>query len=362
MAKPRRYQTKAGPRWYVPYRKPDGKQSVKRGFTTARDANLWQSQMLLAKNRGEFVSHNAGRVTVGQLYPDWIAVKQATTRESHHRTLVSSWKNHVGPVWENVAVSKVDRLSVERWLAKMTAQNLGASGVKRALGILAGVMDDAVKGGHVNTNKARGCDGIPRKQSKAKVFLTVDQVKALADAAGEHRLLVLLLAYTGLRWSEAIHLHWADVDLAKKRLTVDEGAVQLGSRFVLDTPKHAKRRTVAIPQFLADELAAALVPGTGANLDLVFPGKDGNHLPRPKKNGWLSRACADAGLQRLTPHNLRDAYASLAVSGGANVLVLARSLGHSDPSVTLRVYAQLFDADLDSVGDALDRLATADRS
>jgi hypothetical protein len=38
-----------------------------------------------------------------------------------------------------------------------------------------------------------------------------------------------------------------------------------------------------------------------------------------------------------------------------NVLALARMLGHKDPSVTLRVYADLFDTDLDAVAVALHR-------
>ena len=45
--------------------------------------------------------------------------------------------------------------------------------------------------------------------------------------------------------------------------------------------------------------------------------------------------------------------ASLAVSAGVNVLALARMLGHKDPSVTLRVYADLFDTDLDAVAVTL---------
>src|ERR1700757_4846375 len=45
--------------------------------------------------------------------------------------------------------------------------------------------------------------------------------------------------------------------------------------------------------------------------------------------------------------------ASLAVSAGVNVLALARMLGHKDPSVTLRVYADLFDDDLDAVAVTL---------
>ncbi len=41
------------------------------------------------------------------------------------------------------------------------------------------------------------------------------------------------------------------------------------------------------------------------------------------------------------------------MSAGVNVLALARMLGHKDPSVTLRVYADLFDTDLDAVAVTL---------
>jgi integrase len=41
------------------------------------------------------------------------------------------------------------------------------------------------------------------------------------------------------------------------------------------------------------------------------------------------------------------------VSAGVNVLALARMLGHKDPAVTLRVYANLFDTDLDRAADVI---------
>ena len=89
--------------------------------------------------------------------------------------------------------------------------------------------------------------------------------------------------------------------------------------------------------------------GRGAD-DLVFANAHGGSLQRPKSsNGWLTRAVAAARVQPITPHDLRHTCASLAVSAGVNVLALARMLGHKDPSVTLRVYADLFDTDLDAV-------------
>jgi hypothetical protein len=44
----------------------------------------------------------------------------------------------------------------------------------------------------------------------------------------------------------------------------------------------------------------------------------------------------------------------LAVSAGGNVLALARMLGHEDPSLTLKTYADLFDSDLDALAHVLD--------
>jgi integrase len=62
---------------------------------------------------------------------------------------------------------------------------------------------------------------------------------------------------------------------------------------------------------------------------------------------------------KVTPHDLRHTAASLAVSAGGNVLALARMLGHEDPSLTLRTYADLFDSDLDALADVLDQHRTA---
>jgi integrase len=54
--------------------------------------------------------------------------------------------------------------------------------------------------------------------------------------------------------------------------------------------------------------------------------------------------------------------ASLAVSAGANVLAVSRMLGHKDPSMTLRIYADLFDSDLDAVAERLDSGWRGDRA
>jgi integrase len=78
-----------------------------------------------------------------------------------------------------------------------------------------------------------------------------------------------------------------------------------------------------------------------------------------RKPSWLSGAVArcqqtNPTLPRVTAHALRHTAASLAISAGANPKVVQRMLGHASAAMTLNVYTDLFDTDLDSVAITLD--------
>jgi hypothetical protein len=92
--------------------------------------------------------------------------------------------------------------------------------------------------------------------------------------------------------------------------------------------------------------------------DLLFADRFGGFLRRPSasnnRRSWFLNARTQAGLERLTPHDLRHTAASLAVSSGANVKAVQRMLGHKSAAMTLDTYADLFDDDLDAVAMRLD--------
>lgn len=76
--------------------------------------------------------------------------------------------------------------------------------------------------------------------------------------------------------------------------------------------------------------------------------------------GWFEASvkkcqAVDAAFPRVTPHDLRHTAASLAISTGTNVKLVQKMLGHASAAITLDVYADLFEDDLDSVAEALDR-------
>jgi len=70
------------------------------------------------------------------------------------------------------------------------------------------------------------------------------------------------------------------------------------------------------------------------------------------RSGWFAKAVAESAIPRATPHDLRHA-ASLAVSAGANVKAVQKMLGHASAAMTLDIYADLFDDDLEAVATAL---------
>ncbi|WP_255455914.1 tyrosine-type recombinase/integrase [Cryobacterium suzukii] len=115
---------------------------------------------------------------------------------------------------------------------------------------------------------------------RANSYLSHRQVAALATASGDRATLVLIMAYCGLRWGEAIGLQVKDIDFVKRRINVNRNAVEVGSQIEVGTPKSYKVRSVPFPAFLLPGLSDECrdKPATA----LVFADRFGNHLKRTR--------------------------------------------------------------------------------
>lgn len=166
-------------------------------------------------------------------------------------------------------------------------------------------------------------------------------------------------AVLGWRWGECAGLRVRNVDFLGGFFTVAEQLTR-GSqgRPVLGPPKsHAGRRTMAVPtalvQMLADQLARRGLTGADADA-FVFAMPDGEPLRYEnwRRRIWLP-AVESAALGSLTFHDLRRACASGMVADRVDMKTAQTRLGHSDPRLTLAVYAQAMS---DSDRSAADRL------
>jgi integrase len=323
MATVEAYETSAGKRYRVRYRKPDRSQTTKRGFRTKREAELYLAGVELGKASGTYIDPSSARVTVSELGSIWIA-SQSHLKPYSMAVVESAWRLHVRPVWGATPIGEVRHSEVQTWVARLADGTGRASKPKspalvhRAHGVLSSVLEVAVRDHRIPANPARGI-GLPRRVGRALRYLTHEQLHRLAEASGQHSTLVRLLGYTGLRWGEATALTVRDIDRATRRISISRNAVLVNGLVVVGTPKTHKQRSVPYPALLDLSLATACEgkPDGG----LVFPGPDGDFLitPTVRQRSWFDRALESAGLPEVTIHDLPHTAASLAVSAGANV-------------------------------------------
>jgi len=359
MATISKYQTSSGATLYrVRYRTPNNRQTDKRGFTTKRDAERFANSVEVDKIRGEYVAPRDARVTLGELGPPWLDRQHGHLKPSGYTVMETTWRLRVKPRWGDVAIGDIRPTGVQQWISDLGRSSadvkpLGASAVKRAHYVLSRILADAMRDNLIVRNPAVGVK-LPRTSRKRPVYLTHQQVTALAAASGEYEGLVLMLSYCGLRWGEVVGLRVRDLDMLRKRAAISENAVQSGTQIYVGTTKGHKQRTVPLPGFLLPYLGREC---EGKDRDgLLWSGDDGDHLRRPHPvSGWFAKAVAASGIPRATPHDLRHTAASLAVSAGANVKAVQKMLGHASAAMTLDIYADLFDDDLEAVATALDQ-------
>lgn len=353
MATIEKYATKKGALWRVRYRTPDHKQTQRRGFSTKRDAELFAASVAVSKARGEYIGASAGRVTVGELGPAWLARQRGHMKPSGFRSYESAWRNHVEPRWTDTRIGDIRYSDVQAWITDLSGQ-LSASMVATVYSVLARILDDTVRDRLLASNPARGVK-LPKRPPRHNVYLTAAQLDTLAVESGRYGSLVLLLGTGGLRWGEAAALRVADIDFLRRRVRLHINAVKVGGVFEVGSLKSNRNRTVALPGFVVDALALT-AEGKGRD-DLLWPSAAGGYLGPPSSVGsWLSGAvqrCRDADdtFQRVTAHDLRHTAASLAISAGANPKVVQRMLGHASAAMTLDVYADLFESDVDTVAE-----------
>lgn len=369
MASISKYENTAGKTLYrVRYRKPDHTNTDKRGFARKRDAEAFLNEIERAKLRGEYIDEADSRVLIEDLGEQWLASKQNAMKASSYHSLEVSWNTHVKPKWGNYRLSDIRYNDIQQWVNQLSSGSphsrppvkaKSPTVVIRAEGILLGILRSAVQDRRILSNPAEGII-LPRKKAKEHVYLSAEELMNLAEHCGNHQTLVLVLGLCGLRWGEAAGLRVEDVDFSHRTILVARSATMVGNRIIIDSPKNGKPRKIVWPAILEPGLKEAV---TGKRpSDLLFTEPEGDYISRRRAAGkagsWFNRALNETGLPAMSLHDLRHTAASLMVSAGANVKAVQRQLGHAKASMTLDVYSDLFESDLQSVSLALNQIVS----
>lgn len=344
--------------WLARYRVPAGGQRS-RSFTTKKRAEKWLRSELSALDAGRWVDPRAGQVTLTEWAESWLAgVSVKPKTEAGYRSLLRS---RIIPKFGDTQLRHISRRDVQSWIKGMEDDGLSASRIRQARQCLSAMLATAVLDGVIAKNPTEGTK-LPKTPERTHRYLTVAQVKALAAHCEALRAstgrLVAFLAYSGLRWGEAVALRNRDVDPLRRAVSVQLSATEVGGSLVVGSPKSGRSRTITLPRFVIETVAPMMSDDRDATI-WTAPGGGPLRSSPFRRAVWLPAVAMaiaeDADFpEDLRVHDLRHTAASLMVASGASVLAVQKALGHARASITLDTYAGLFSEDVEALADRMD--------
>jgi integrase len=231
-------------------------------------------------------------------------------RPKTRATYLSVLRLHIFPKLAHREVSSIKRSDIQSIITGLPPQTSAM-----ALAVMKTIFREAIAQQITKTSPAHGVSG-PKVIVKTRRFLTWEEVSE--KSFGKYDPQIRFLALHGLRWSEAIALTYGDFR---------DNRVWINKSVHGETKSKAGIRSV--PQ---------------VSPFVVFP--------RSPKT--LYKVLKPYGIDI---HSLRHTYAYLLKQQGVHVTTAQRLLGHSDPRVTLNIYTQVLDSEIDHVGVLLSKVA-----
>jgi integrase len=346
----------------VAFRDVDGRQRTRRLDARSERAAIREARAILAgRDGGERVV--PARLTLDEFARDeWFPLLESLVAagrrsERHTDDIRGRYRVHVRPRLGHMLIGDVEPRHIAALLRTMrgrTPRPYAEATIANVLNVIRALYRLAQSRGYVSRSPVAGLDSAelprPRPTGAGRVLDEGELAALVRHARPGYRAVVTVLAYTGLRLSEALGLRWGDIDFVEGELHV-RGQLQPAkrnrpARWVLLLKSAASARTVplfpAVTGALVERLSDEQGAGRGADIDLVFC--TGTGRPLGHRNVALrgvEKAALRAGLGKVTPQDLRRSFCSLAGRRGVDPVEAAQITGHS-PAVWARFYARSF--------------------
>nr|WP_302746097.1 site-specific integrase [uncultured Veillonella sp.] len=148
--------------------------------------------------------------------------------------------------------------------------------------------------------------------------------------------LILIIAKTGMRFSEALALTPKDFDFSHQSLIVDKTWDYKGSGGFLPTKNRSSVRKIQLDWQTIIKFSE-LIKGLPEDKPIFVNGRVFNSTI----NGVLERYCKKLGIPVISIHGLRHTHASLLLFAGVSIASVARRLGHASMTTTQKTYIHI---------------------
>lgn len=170
---------------------------------------------------------------------------------------------------------------------------------------------------------------------------------------------ILLVAKTGMRFSEALAITPEDFDFSHQMLTINKTWDYKGNGGFLPTKNKSSVRKIPIDWQIVARFAE-MTRDMEAGVPIFVPKDPEKKIYNSTVNDVLTRHCKKVGIPEISVHGLRHTHASLLLFAGVSIASVARRLGHSNMTTTQKTYLhiiqELENKDIDLVMRSLSSL------
>lgn len=322
-----------GTTYRVLWRTPDGRQRSK-SLADPTEARRLAAEMTLAEREQRAPDPAAGAMTLAVWAEQVLATKplKPKTRATYDDLL----STRILPTFGALPLSAIERPAIRDWVAAL-GREVSPRRTQNAFALLRHLLEEAVAEERLARNPAMRIR-LPQSVSREVQPWTLDELKAVAAAAGRYRPLVLWLGLMGTRWAETIGLRRSD--FGPNGVKISSTLSEVRGMFHRVPTKTYATRVLPIPDGILDSLpcnSEALIFTSPRGFVLRSAQfRDRNFLP----------ACKAAAVRPIRIHHLRHTAASLLAQQGATPLTIQRWLGHQDIRMTMNTYTHVFDTEL----------------
>jgi len=312
-----------------------------KSYATKREAQKARNEAAVKVDKGNYLAPS--RETFAEYLPKWLE-RHARTDDGLRPSTVENYARYIA---QDIAPSglgglrldEIRRHHVSGFVDQLVKDGRGAVTVRRIIAVVQGSLRAAAIDQRIEVSPATMLR-LPKVPKVPFAPWEPEQIGTFLDTAGGHRLGVIfeLATFTGLRRGELVGLHWQDIDLSRRVVSVRKAKTDAGIRTV-DLDDRSVGALVAWS--VAQELEAAEWGPAYSPSGHVFTYEDGTPLKLQYVTRLFDKLRVKAELPKLTLHGLRHESAALLISSGADIALVSKRLGHSTIAVTSDTYGHL---------------------
>lgn len=344
----------------------DGRRYFVRGETEAEVVERMTRLKIDLENGKNIVSKNT---TYKEWFAEWLTTyKIPSVSVSWARTIKDIGKSVIVPEIGNLRLKDIKPVHIQKILNARS--DMSDSYIRLIHIIISDSLRIAQKNRLINDNPAASVVLPKGRKQQTRRAITPKERHFILKTCETHRagLFYLIMLYCGLRPGEVAALQWRNVDLESRVLTVDSAVKPDGT---IGTPKSDSGfRRVPIPEELAEKLGDR----SGTPFDYVCTNASGGRLTKSSmKQQWISfrrQLNIEMGCRTfkgalvppypvaddLVPYCLRHTYCTDLQAAGVPINVARELMGHSDISITSKIYTHSSAESFDSAADLINAL------